>query len=111
MKYPWLGASPDFLVIDNSTEMPFGIGEIKFPDSKKDVSIDESCKGPVTIYTQGWGRRENVFELKKYIYPTINNQKFSKTPPFISLKNTYPTFANTFVIQPIFSSPLLGILV
>ena len=58
----------------------------------------------------GLGLKRNYFELKNYVYPTINNRKFSKTPPFISLKNNYPTFANTFVILPIFSSPLLGIL-
>ena len=59
----------------------------------------------------GLGLKRKCFELKKYIYPTINNQKFSKTLSFISLKNNYPTFANTFVFKPIFSSPLLGILV
>ena len=42
-KYPWLGASPDFLVIDSSEEKPFGIGEVKCPHSKKDVRIDEAC--------------------------------------------------------------------
>ena len=38
----------------------------------------------------GLGLKRNYFELKNYIYPTINNRKFSNTPPFTSLKNNYP---------------------
>ena len=57
------------------------------------------------------GLKRNYFELKNYIYPTINSRKFSNTPLFFSLKNKYPTFPNTFFILPIFSSPLPGILV
>ena len=49
------------------------------------------------LYPGLWQKR-NYFERKKFIYQTINNRKFSNTPPFISLKNNYPTFANTFVI-------------
>ena len=41
---PWLGASPDFLVFDPKEELSFGIGEVKCPFSKKDVSIDEASK-------------------------------------------------------------------
>ena len=46
----------------------------------------------------GLGLKSNYFELKKFIYPTTNNRKFSDTPPFISLKNNYPNFANNFDI-------------
>ena len=41
---PWLGASPDFLVFDPKEELSFGIGEVKCPFSKKDVSIEEASK-------------------------------------------------------------------
>ena len=42
----------------------------------------------------GLGLKRKCFELKKYIYPAINNRKFSNTLPFTSLKTNYPTFAN-----------------
>ena len=42
--FPWLGASPDFLVFDSTEAKSFGIGEVKCPFSKKDISIDEACK-------------------------------------------------------------------
>ena len=39
---PWLGPSPDFLVFDPKEELSFGIGKVKCPFSKKDVSIEAS---------------------------------------------------------------------
>ena len=45
--YPWLGASPDFLIHDEYEDMsPFGLGEVKCPFSKKDQTMKESCKDP-----------------------------------------------------------------
>jgi hypothetical protein len=44
IEFPWLGASPDFLIFDQTEEKPFGIGEVKCPFSKKDVCIEEACK-------------------------------------------------------------------
>ena len=45
--YPWLGASPDFLIHDEYEDVcPFGLGEVKCPFSKKDQTIKESCKDP-----------------------------------------------------------------
>ena len=41
---PWLGASPDFLVYDPTEASSFGIGEVKCPFSKKDVTIEEASK-------------------------------------------------------------------
>ena len=37
---PWLGASPDCLLYDPSEENPYGIGEVKCPFSKKDMTIE-----------------------------------------------------------------------
>jgi hypothetical protein len=36
-RFPWLGASPDFLVFDGAEANSFGIGEVKCPFSKKGV--------------------------------------------------------------------------
>ena len=44
IEFPWLGASPDFLVFDHTEAKSFGIGEVKCPFSKKDVCIEEACK-------------------------------------------------------------------
>ena len=45
--FPWLGASPDFLVHDtHEVSSQFGLGEIKCPFSKKDQTIKESCTDP-----------------------------------------------------------------
>ena len=43
---PWLGASPDCLVHDPDEEMPLGLGEVKCPSSKKDMTISEACQDP-----------------------------------------------------------------
>ena len=44
IEFPWLGASPDFLVEDHTEQKPFGIGEVKCPFSKKDICIKDACK-------------------------------------------------------------------
>ena len=41
---PWLGASPDCLLHDPDEEMPLGLGEVKCPSSKKDMTISEACQ-------------------------------------------------------------------
>ena len=41
---PWLGASPDFLIIDPTESTTVGLGEIKCPYSKRDETIDEACE-------------------------------------------------------------------
>ena len=43
LKFPWLGASPDFLVFDSTEATSLGIGEVKCPFSKKNLSIDDAC--------------------------------------------------------------------
>jgi hypothetical protein len=43
-RFPWLGASPDCLVFDGAEANSFGIGEVKCPFSKKDMTVDEACK-------------------------------------------------------------------
>ena len=43
---PWLGASPDCLLHDPDEEMPLGLGEVKCPSSKKDMTISEACQDP-----------------------------------------------------------------
>ena len=41
---PWLGASPDCLLHGPNEEMPLGLGEVKCPSSKKDMTISEACQ-------------------------------------------------------------------
>ena len=43
LKFPWLGASRDFLVFDCKEPTSFGIGEVKCPFSKKNLSIEDAC--------------------------------------------------------------------
>jgi hypothetical protein len=43
-KSPWLGASPDCLLHDPNEEMSFGLGEVKCPSSKKEMTIAEACQ-------------------------------------------------------------------
>ncbi len=46
-KFPWLGASPDFLVHDkHEVSSQFGLVEVKCHFSKKDQTIKEYCKDP-----------------------------------------------------------------
>ena len=40
---PWLGGSPDCFLHDPSEEKPYGIGEVKCPFSKKDMTIEDAC--------------------------------------------------------------------
>jgi hypothetical protein len=43
--FPWLGASPDFLIHDkHEVSNPFGLGEVKCPYSKRYLTIEEPCK-------------------------------------------------------------------
>ena len=42
--FPWLGASPDFLVNDVQETSHFGNVEIKCPFSKKDTCIEQACE-------------------------------------------------------------------
>ncbi|XP_028398837.1 uncharacterized protein LOC114522365 [Dendronephthya gigantea] len=46
---PWLGASPDCLLHDH-VEPSFGIGEVKCPFSKKEMTIIEACKVDPSFY-------------------------------------------------------------
>ena len=48
--YPWLGASPDFLIGDCKEPSPYGIGEVKCPFSKRETSIEEACAADKTFY-------------------------------------------------------------
>ena len=43
---PWLGASPDCLLYDPTECKPYGIGEVKCPFSKKEMTIDSACDDP-----------------------------------------------------------------
>ena len=43
LEFPWLGASPDFLVFDSTEPTLFGIGEVKCLFSKKNISIVDVC--------------------------------------------------------------------
>lgn len=43
---PWLGASPDFLVEDNSETTTIGLGEVKCPYAKRELTIQECCEDP-----------------------------------------------------------------
>ena len=45
--FPWLGASPDFLVDESDKQASsLGLGEIKCPFSKRDKTIKEACDDP-----------------------------------------------------------------
>ncbi|XP_028416374.1 uncharacterized protein LOC114540378 [Dendronephthya gigantea] len=43
---PWLGASPDCLLYDPTECTNYGIGEVKCPFSKKEMTIDSACDDP-----------------------------------------------------------------
>ena len=43
---PWLGASPDCLLYDPTECKPYGIGEVKCPFSKKEMTIDNARDDP-----------------------------------------------------------------
>lgn len=43
-EFLWLGASPDFLVFDPTEEAQIGVGEVKCPFSKRNLSLQEACK-------------------------------------------------------------------
>ncbi len=43
-KWPWLGASPDALIRDDSEEQVYGAVEVKCPSSKADLTILEACE-------------------------------------------------------------------
>jgi len=42
--WPWLGCSPDGLVYDIERRNVVGCIEIKCPDSKRDLTIEECCQ-------------------------------------------------------------------
>ena len=44
LETPWLGASPDCFLFDASESKPYGIGEVKCPFSKMNMSIEEACE-------------------------------------------------------------------
>ena len=39
-----LGASPDFFIRDLQEESQFGIGEVKCPFAKREMSLEEACE-------------------------------------------------------------------
>ncbi len=41
---PWRGASPDCFLCDYAEPTSFGIGEMKWPFSKKEMTIKEACE-------------------------------------------------------------------
>ena len=49
-EYPWLGASPDFLICDVNEESLYGIGEVKCPFSKRDMFLREACEDNTKFY-------------------------------------------------------------
>jgi hypothetical protein len=44
--FPWLGASPDFLTRDLKEDCNIGLGEVKCPYSKREMTIQECCEDP-----------------------------------------------------------------
>ena len=50
---PWLGGSPDCFLHDPSEEKPYGIGEVKCPFSKKDMTIEDACSDSSFLYLHG----------------------------------------------------------
>ena len=47
---PWLGPSPDCLLYDYVEPTSFGTGEVKYPFSKKEVTIKEACEIDPSFY-------------------------------------------------------------
>ena len=47
--YPWLEASPDFLIGDRKEASQYGIGEVKCPFSKREMTIEEACAADKTF--------------------------------------------------------------
>ena len=73
--FPWLGASPDFLIHDkHGVSNPFCLGEDKCPYSKRDrLTIDESCKDPQFCLANVNGKislkQKHAFILTKFKRP------------------------------------------
>ena len=64
---PWLGASPDFLISDTQEASPLGIGEIKCPYSKRELSIKEACED-LTFYLGTANGKVNLKQQHVYYY-------------------------------------------
>ena len=47
---PWLVASPDCLLCDYTEPTSFGIGEVKCPFSKKEMTTKEACEVDPSFY-------------------------------------------------------------
>ena len=88
-EYPWLGASPDFLIGDSKEASPYGIGEVKCPFSKREMTIEEACATDKTFYLTFCNGKVTLKQNHAYYYqvqgimPTLR----TKWSDFIVLTN------------------------
>ena len=66
--YPWLGASPDFLIGDCKEPSPYGIGEVKCPFSKREMTIEEACAADKTFYLASCSGKVGLKKNHAYYY-------------------------------------------
>ena len=72
---PWLGASPDCLLYDPTECKPYGIGEVKCPFSKKEMTIDNTCDDPTFLENKSkptLKRNHNYFYQIQGLMATCN---------------------------------------
>ena len=67
-EYPWLGASPDFLIGDSKEASPYGIGEVKCPFSKREMTIEEACATDKTFYLTFCNGKVTLKQNHAYYY-------------------------------------------
>lgn len=67
---PWLGASPDCFLFDPCECKPCGVGEVKCPFSKMDMSIEEACNDSSFFLTvhEDKCRRPTLKKTHSYYY-------------------------------------------
>ena len=68
LEMPWLGASPDCFLFDPVESKPYGVGEVKCPFSKMDMSIEEACKDSSFFLTVHEGSRPTLKKHHSYYY-------------------------------------------
>ena len=73
---PWLGASPDFLVSDVTEVNDLGIGEVKCPYAKRDMTIKEACQDNTFFLTE----KDGEIHLKKSQLLFSNSRLYGNAP-------------------------------
>ena len=61
-------ASPDFLVGDSKEAFPYGIGEVKCPFSKREMTIEKACATDTTFYLTFCNGKVTLKQNHAYYY-------------------------------------------